>query len=149
HTELTVTAKEALDVIPQLPTMYDEPFADSSQIPTSLVSAMTRKHVTVALSGDGGDELFGAYNRYQFASRMWRGMWPLPRQLREGIAASIVSVSPERWSRLLSFLPARVRPGQAGDKLHKLAAVLNLPDENAIYRRLVTHWEPTEVVPGV
>src|SRR5262245_25921954 len=104
HTELTVTAKEALDVIPQLPNIYDEPFADPSQIPTYLVSAMTRKHVTVALSGDGGDELFAGYNRYQLASRMWQGLSLLPRQLRQGLAASIVSVSPDRWSRLLSFL---------------------------------------------
>jgi asparagine synthase (glutamine-hydrolysing) len=149
HTELTVTAKEALDVIPQLPSMYDEPFADSSQIPTYLVSAMTRRHVTVALSGDGGDELFGGYNRYQLASQMWRGLSLLPRQLRQGIAASIVSVSPDRWSRLLSFLPTSVRPSQIGDKLHKLATVLGQPDGMAVYRRLVTHWEPAEVMPGV
>jgi len=148
HTELTVTAKEALDVIPHLPEMYDEPFADSSQIPTHLVSAMTRKHVTVALSGDGGDELFGGYNRYQLASRMWTGLSLAPRQIRQCIAALITSVSPDRWSRLLSFVPHRMRPSQVGDKLHKLATVLDLPDGNAIYRRLVTHWEPTEVVPG-
>jgi asparagine synthase (glutamine-hydrolysing) len=149
HTELTVTAKEALDVIPQLPNMYDEPFADSSQIPTYLVSAMTRKHVTVALSGDGGDELFGGYNRYHLASQMWRALSLLPHQLRQGIAASIIRVSPEHWSRLLSFLPTSVRPSQIGDKLHKLATVLGLQDGNAIYRRLVTHWEPAEVMPGV
>jgi len=149
HTELTVTAKEALDVIPQLPNIYDEPFADPSQIPTYLVSAMTRKHVTVALSGDGGDELFAGYNRYQLASRMWQGLSLLPRQLRQGLAASIVSVSPDRWSRLLSFLPAAICPAQVGDKLHKLATVIGLADANAIYRRLVTHWEPAEVMPGV
>ena len=148
HTELMVTAQEARDVIPRLPEMFDEPFADSSQIPTYLVSAMTRKHVTVALSGDGGDELFGGYNRYQLASRMWNGLSLLPRKLRQGIAASIMGVSPDRWSRLLSFLPASVRPSQFGDKLHKLATVLGLPDGNAVYRRLVTHWEPTEVMPG-
>ena len=146
HTELTVTAKQALDVIPQLPDMYDEPFADSSQIPTYLVSAMTRRHVTVALSGDGGDELFGGYNRYRLASRMWGGLSLLPRQSREVIAASILSVSPDRWSRLLSFLPLGVRSSQIGDKLHKLATVMALPDGNAVYRRVVTHWEPAEVV---
>ena len=149
HTELTVTAKEALDVIPQLPEIYDEPFADSSQIPTYLVSAMTRKHVTVALSGDGGDELFAGYTRYRWASQMWRGLSILPYQLRQGIAASIVNVSADRWTRLLSFLPARMRPFPIGDKLHKFATVLGLPDANAIYRRLVTHWEPAEVMPGV
>jgi asparagine synthase (glutamine-hydrolysing) len=149
HTELTVTAKEALDVIPQLPNIYDEPFADSSQIPTYLVSAMTRKHVTVALSGDGGDELFAGYTRYRRASQIWRGLSILPHQLRQGIAASIVSVSADRWSRLLSFLPARMRPFPIGDTLHKLATVLGLPDANAIYRRLATHWEPAEVMPGV
>ena len=148
HTELTVTAQEARDVIPRLPEMFDEPFADSSQIPTYLLSAMTRKHVTVALSGDGGDELFAGYNRYQLASRMWGGLSLLPRQFRKGIAASIVSMSPDCWSRLLSFLPTSVRHSGVGDKLHKLASVLGLPDSNAVYRRLVTHWESGEVMVG-
>jgi asparagine synthase (glutamine-hydrolysing) len=147
HTELTVTAQQALDVIPQLPEYYDEPFADSSQIPTYLVSAMTRKHVKVALSGDGGDELFAGYNRYQLTQRFWRGMSLLPRGLRQGIAAALTSVSPDRWSRLLSFLPARL-PTQVGGKLHKAASVLALPDGDAVYRRLITHWEPNEVMPG-
>ncbi len=148
HTELTVTSQEARDVIPRLPEMFDEPFADSSQIPTYLLSAMTRKHVTVALSGDGGDELFAGYNRYKLAARMWAGLSLLPRQVRQRIAASIISISPDRWSRLLSFLPASVRPSQIGDKIHKFASVLGLPDGNAVYRRLVTHWEPSEVMPG-
>jgi asparagine synthase (glutamine-hydrolysing) len=146
HTELTVTSQQALDVIPQLPEWYDEPFADSSQIPTYLVSAMTRKHVTVALSGDGGDELFAGYNRYHLTQRFWQGMSLLPRGIRQGVAAALTSISPDRWSRLLSFLPAQL-PAQIGDKLHKAASVLALPDGDAVYRRLITHWEPDEVMP--
>jgi asparagine synthase (glutamine-hydrolysing) len=149
HTEMSITAREALDVIPRLPDWYDEPFADSSQIPTYLVSAMTRRHVTVALSGDGGDELFAGYNRYKLATQFWRGLSLMPRPVRQGIAASITAVSPERWSRLLSPLPARLRPSQIGDKLHKLASVLRLEDPGALYRRLVTHWEPETLMPGV
>ena len=149
HTELTVTSQQALDVIPRLADMYDEPFANSSQIPTHLVSAMTRQHVTVALSGDGGDELFGGYNRYQLAQRFWRTLSLLPRPVRHGLAGSLRALSPESWSRLLAILPAGLKPGQAGDKLHKLASVLTLDDAGAIYRRLVTHWEPTSVMPGV
>lgn len=147
HTELTVTAQQARDVIPQLPEWYDEPFADSSQIPTYLVSAMTRGHVTVALSGDGGDELFAGYNRYQLTQRFWTTMSLLPRGMRKGMAAALTSLSPDRWSQLLSFLPARL-PGQIGDKLHKGASVLALADGDAVYRRLITHWEPNQVMPG-
>ncbi|HYA05358.1 MAG TPA: asparagine synthase (glutamine-hydrolyzing), partial [Xanthobacteraceae bacterium] len=116
HTELTVTSKEALDVIPRLPEWYDEPFADSSQIPTYLVSAMTRRHVTVALSGDGGDELFGGYNRYQLAQRFWLAMSLMPRSWRQAAAGAIAAISPDRWTTILSALPPRLRPPQAGDK---------------------------------
>jgi asparagine synthase (glutamine-hydrolysing) len=147
HTELTVTAQQALDVIPKLPEWFDEPFADSSQIPTYLVSAMARRHVTVALSGDGGDELFGGYNRYQLTQRFWFGLSMLPSAARRGLVKCLTAVSPERWSRTLSALPARL-PGQIGEKLHKFASVISLPDGDAIYRRLLTHWEPGEVMPG-
>ena len=145
HTELTVTAKEALDVIPQLPDMYDEPFADSSQIPTHLVSAMTRRHVTVALSGDGGDELFAGYNRYQLTTGLWRSFSLLPRPLRHALAALLTAVPAERWSQLLSVVPAGMRPRQIGDKLHKLASVLCAEGDADLYRRLVTHWEPAQM----
>jgi asparagine synthase (glutamine-hydrolysing) len=144
HTELTVTSQQALDVIPKLAEMYDEPFADSSQIPTHLVSAMTRRHVTVALSGDGGDELFAGYNRYRLAQRAWRGLTLAPQSLRRATASAIGRVSPERWTRMLAPLALP----QAGDKVHKFASVLALPDSAAVYRRLVTHWEPGEIAPG-
>ena len=147
HTELTVTSKEALDVIPRLADFYDEPFADSSQIPTYLVSAMTRKYVTVALSGDGGDELFAGYNRYQLTQRFWRSLSLLPGAVRKGAAAAITSVRPDRWTQLLSGLPSRLLPPQAGDKMHKAAAVLRLDSADAVYRRLVSHWEPSEIMP--
>jgi asparagine synthase (glutamine-hydrolysing) len=146
HTELTVTSSQALDVIPQLPTFYDEPFADSSQIPTYLVSAMTRKHVTVALSGDGGDELFAGYNRYHLTQRFWRALSLMPRSLRHAAAATVTAVRPDRWTLLAAVLPTRLRPPQAGDKLYKLAAVLKLDSADVLYRRLVSHWEPSEVV---
>jgi asparagine synthase (glutamine-hydrolysing) len=146
HTELMVTSDQALDVIPRLPEWYDEPFADSSQIPTYLVSAMTRRHVTVALSGDGGDELFAGYNRYQLTQQFWRTLSLLPRSLRKSAAAALTAIAPDRWASLLSALPSRLRPPQAGDKVHKVASVLKLDSADAIYRRLVSHWEPSEVM---
>lgn len=148
HTELRVTPQQARDTIPDIPQWFDEPFADSSQIPTYLVAEMTRKHVTVALSGDGGDELFAGYNRYQLASQSWSKLAMLPLPLRTAIAGALTAVSPERWTKLLSILPSRIRPGQAGDKIHKAASVLGLSDQAALYRRLVTHWEPAAVMRG-
>jgi len=147
HTELTVTSRQVLDLIPRLAEWYDEPFADSSQIPTYLVSAMTRRHVTVALSGDGGDELFAGYNRYQAERNSWRILSLMPRALRHGVAAALTAVPPDRWTSLLSLIPARLRAPQIGDKLHKIAAVLALDDADALYRRLVTHWEPSQIMP--
>ena len=146
HTELTVTAKQALDVIPQLPDMYDEPFADSSQIPTHLVSAMTRRHVTVALSGDGGDELFGGYNRYQLTKGAWRSLFLMPLPMRRMLAGMLTALPAGRWQQMFSALPGRVRPRQTGDKLHKLAAVLCAENDSDLYRRLVTHWEPAQIM---
>jgi asparagine synthase (glutamine-hydrolysing) len=145
HTEMIVSPQDALDVIPRLPEYYDEPFADSSQIPTYLVSAMTRQHVTVALSGDGGDELFGGYTRYQLASRL-RALRLLPRPLRTAMAHMIAAVPADRWSQLLSFVPEKMRPRQVGDKLHKFATVLPCDGDTELYRRLVTHWEPDQIV---
>ncbi len=147
HTELTVTSQQALGVIPRLPEWYDEPFADSSQIPTYLVSAMTRQHVTVALSGDGGDELFAGYNRYQLTQRFWRALSLMPHAMRKGVAAALTAVRPDRWTLLLSALPSRMRFPQIGDKLHKAASVLELENADALYHRLVSHCDPKEIMP--
>jgi asparagine synthase (glutamine-hydrolysing) len=151
HTELYVTPEEARAVIPKLPTMYDEPFADSSQIPTYLVSQLARRHVTVSLSGDGGDELFGGYNRYFLGESLWRRLERFPRAARFSAAGMIQRVKPATWNRLMRpvvpVLPRRLRYGNPGDKLHKLAAVLGARDRQELYRFLVSQWhEPDGVV---
>ncbi|SMH57934.1 asparagine synthase (glutamine-hydrolyzing) [Azospirillum agricola] len=149
HTELVVEPRHALDTIPNLPEWYDEPFADSSQIPTVLVSQLTRKSVTVALSGDGGDELFAGYNRYLWGDSVWRRMAPLPPGLRRTAAGMIQAVRPGGWDALFGLLPEGRRPRQPGDKLHKLAGVLASPEPDALYRRLVSQWDdPDAVVRG-
>ena len=140
HEELYVTSAEAQAVIPKLPTIYDEPFADSSQIPTFLVSQMTRRHVTVALSGDGGDELFAGYNRYNAGLSLARTARILPRSVRAALAVATKSVSPQGWDSIFALMPGRIRPRQAGDKMHKLAAVL--PEDAAgFYKHLISQWE--------
>ena len=153
HTELYVTAEDAQTVIPQLPTMYDEPFADCSQIPTFLVSALARQQVTVAMSGDGGDELFGGYSRYTVAAGLWRRQQGFPRALRRVMSAGLRAVSPARWDCLFSLLgpvlPASLRQPMAGDKLYKLARLLTVDDPLAMYLRLISLWQaPEEVVIG-
>ncbi len=146
HTEFYVTARDALDTIPQLPVIYDEPFADSSQIPTLLICKMARRQVTVALSGDGGDEVFGGYNRYVLAHRLWRRLGLVPHPLRTAAAALLQGVPPGAWDRLLRPVLRRGL-GQPGDKLHKLAGVLALKDTDALYRRLISQWtEPERLV---
>ncbi len=149
HTELYVDPKQALDVIPQLPDFYDEPFADSSQIPTYLVSALTRQHVTVALSGDGGDEVFAGYTRYSWGDLLRRRTGRIPRPLRAAAARMIYLLGEEGWDRVLSILPASKLPSHPGQKMHKLADVLAQPDDMALFRRLITAWrDPAALVPG-
>ncbi|HKA79070.1 MAG TPA: asparagine synthase-related protein, partial [Xanthobacteraceae bacterium] len=124
----------------------DEPFADPSQVPTYLVSELTRKHVTVALSGDGGDELFAGYNRYLWAERLARTVGRVPPPLRAASAAALRALAPDTWNRLFAFVPASWRPPLPGDKLHKITTLLDNPQPDAIYRRLVSQWErPDEV----
>ena len=144
HTELYVTPEEAMAVIPRIPALYDEPFADPSQIPTFLVSQLARRHVTVSLSGDGGDELFGGYNRYFWGRNIWRDIGWMPRPLRVAGAGAIRMFSPQWWNavfaRLGPLMPVRFRQPMAGDKLHKLAGVLGVPHAEAMYLELISHW---------
>jgi asparagine synthase (glutamine-hydrolysing) len=148
HTELYVTPTEARAVIPKLQDIYDEPFADSSQIPTYLVSEMTRRHVTVALSGDGGDEVFAGYNRYGQGLALAKMIRTLPKPMREAMAGAMTAVTPGTWDSLAAVLPRQMRPRLMGDKIHKLAGVL--PEESiGFYRHLVTQWpEASSLVKG-
>jgi asparagine synthase (glutamine-hydrolysing) len=148
HTELIVTPQQALDVIPRLPSLYDEPFADSSQIPTFLVSQMTRQHVTVALSGDAGDELFAGYNRYQLTASLWPKLSRIPKPLRQAAAWALTRFSPATLNRWASSLPASRRWAGVGDKLHKGASVMAAESIDALYSGMVaTAWaDPVEIL---
>lgn len=149
HTEFYVTSEEAMAVIPRLPTLYDEPFADSSQIPTFLVSQLARSNVSVSLSGDAGDELFGGYNRYTWARKMQN----IPALLRRILTVGLTVLSPAQWNWVCSviqpILPVSLRVRMPGDKAHKLASVLAMDSDAAIYQRLVSTWpNPNEIVFG-
>jgi asparagine synthase (glutamine-hydrolysing) len=153
HTELYVTPQQALDVIPRLPTLFCEPFSDSSQIPTFLVAQLARQQVTVSLSGDAGDELFCGYNRYLMASGLWKKLSMLPAGSRRLAARGLTAVSPERWNSLLTpvlgVLPGSLRHANLGDKLHKGSGVLAAGSVDALYLGLVSHWDdPASVVIG-
>lgn len=133
--------------------MYCEPFADSSQIPTFLVNQMASKQVKVVLSGDGGDELFGGYNRYLSAKNVWEKMQRLPPVARRLSAQALKSLSPTTWDRLFAvakpILPKRLHVSLPGDKAHKLAGVLNLSSGPEFYLQLNSHWtEPANIVIG-
>jgi asparagine synthase (glutamine-hydrolysing) len=153
HTELYVSHSDVLNVIPRLAKIYDEPFADSSQIPTFLVSQLARQKVTVSLSGDGGDELFGGYNRHTWGRRIWSKIGWTPALLRKAMAAGIHSVSPGKWNSLFSrfghIMPGAMRQRLPGYKLHKLADVLPSRDEAVLYTLLTSHWsDPQKIVLG-
>lgn len=142
HTELYVSADEAQRVVPLLPAIYSEPFADSSQIPTYLVSQLARRNVTVSLSGDGGDELFGGYNRYVWTERIRRATERTPSLLRRPLARAVRAVPPQQWDRLFrlasSLLPPGLNVQQPGGKLHKLASIVDADSPEEMYWRLIS-----------
>lgn len=152
HTELYLTPQQALDVIPLLPGLYSEPFSDSSQIPTFLVSQLARGQVTVSLSGDAGDELFCGYTRYTQAQDLWRKVARLPHGLRAAGAAGIRALPVHRWDGVLGpirpLLPPTLRQGSPGNKLHMAAVLLTARRIDDFYLTRVTHWEPAGLVLG-
>ena len=153
HNELYVRPEDALAVIPSLPSIYDEPFADASQVPTLLVSRLARRQVTVALSGDGGDELFAGYNRYHLAARNWGRISRVPRPLRRVAAKALEALSPEQWNKvagaLAPVLPASLRLAGPGEKAHKAARGIASGSADELYRGLVSSWrDPGEIVIG-
>ncbi len=153
HTELYVTPQDSLDVIPLLPTLWDEPFSDPSQIPTYLVSRLARRHVTVSLSGDGGDELFGGYSRYFRVQRRWKRLRQLPAPARRLAGRGLTTISEHTWDGLLAslgpVLPARLRNERGGEAVHKLGRALTAEAPEELYRGLLSHWrDPLEVTLG-
>jgi asparagine synthase (glutamine-hydrolysing) len=153
HTEMYVTPRQAMEVIPRLPTVYDEPFADQSQIPTILVSELARRHVTVSLSGDAGDELFAGYNRYKMTASLWRRMARVPRPVRGVAARAMTGVSSRRWDGIFAaldpVLPAGARMRLPGDKMHKAGAVLASANVAGLHHGLMSSWHnPEEIVIG-
>jgi len=143
HTELYVSAQDAMNVIPKLSSLYDEPFSDSSQIPTYLVSAMTKESVTVSLSGDAGDELFGGYNRYIWTRKIWNKVKYMPLSVRSFIAWGMTSVSPMVWNKILRQIVSMPLPG---DKIHKLANILPAKSAEDFYFHLISHWHDLDSV---
>ena len=150
HHELYITASDAIEVIPSLPTLYDEPFADSSQIPTYLVSQLAHQSVTVSLSGDAGDELFGGYNRYLWGTRIWNKVKWMPLELRSALGSAIQKVPVSTWSKAGNFLPSKHKVSLMGSKMHRMAHRLKtIKDIDDMYSSLVTEgYKENDLVIG-
>lgn len=148
HTEVMLTGEDALGVVPRLPDLFDEPHADTSQIPAYLICGVARQQVTVALSGDGGDEIFGGYNRYTYGERMLQRMLTLPRPARRMVSAGLSSLSTDSWNRahqaVAPVLPRRLRQRLPGEKIHKLGRLMGADSLPHMYRSLVSAWQDPE-----
>ncbi|MBM4231221.1 MAG: asparagine synthase (glutamine-hydrolyzing) [Gammaproteobacteria bacterium] len=148
HTELYVSADAARAVIPELATIYDEPFADSSQIPTLLVSRLARRHVTVALSGDAGDEVFGGYNRYLLANQYWPKLRRIPSGVRGLLGRALLVLSPDQLSQLGQTVGFGRHFVGVGSKIQKAALVISAASEGELYSRLTSAWHEPVVLGG-
>jgi asparagine synthase (glutamine-hydrolysing) len=153
HTELYISEPDAQAVVPRLPDLYSEPLADSSQIPTYLVSELARRQVTVSLSGDGGDELFGGYHRYVSGSRLMAILARVPRPLQQGAAHAVLAVPVAAWNIAARIadrcLPANFNMTQAGYRGHRWATIVLAAEDAEVYRRLISIWqEPCSLMNG-
>ena len=150
HQELYISDADLLDAVPRMAGIYDEPFADGSQIPTWLVCRMARDHVTVALTGDGGDEFFGGYDRYRQGAALLRRTTRLPRGLRRMTGRMVSSLPAPVWEALLAPL-RRVPQGKEpnGQWAQRMGRYLGAADVDELHRLLVSHWQrPERAVPG-
>ena len=146
HTELYVSDADAQQVVPALPTMFDEPFADASQIPTHLLAKLTRSDVTVALTGDGGDEAFGGYLRYRNQYGMVGRLCALPRPVRHAIATGVEAVPARLWEAMAGMIPARRRPRFVASKVSKVARAMQLDSATERGKAYLSFWDPEEIL---
>ena len=150
HTELIVSPQDLLNVVPKLPSLYDEPFADSSQVPTFLVSQLARNNVTVALTGDGGDEVFGGYNRHLWTNNVWNNIRALPQWLKFTISKILSSPSVNRWNKIYSLLefiiPKRYKISLPGEKIHKISKSLSALNIEELYLSLTSIWDNADSI---
>lgn len=153
HTEVYVTPKEAMNVVPLLPDLYDEPFADASQIPTFLIAQIAREHVKVALSGDGGDELFGGYSRYIWGDKIASNIKHIPSFARRGLANTLTAISgpllDRLWDSTSQVAPGQYRFTDISKKLRRVSELLRMESAEAVYHSIVSHWKfPSQIVIG-
>jgi len=152
HTELYLSSKEAQDIIPKLPILYDEPFGDASQIPTFLIAQLAKRNVTVSLSGDGGDELFAGYNRYFWCLRLWNSLQRIPPFLKRGLSKGIKTLHPHQWDFLFAkfdrLLPASLKQRNPSDKIYKFAELLDSQTPEEMHYKLISIWkDPSILIP--
>jgi asparagine synthase (glutamine-hydrolysing) len=150
HTEMIVSSEDAMATIPLLPDIYDEPFADSSQIPTFLVAKLAGRNVKVALSGDGADELFAGYNRHVLSQKLSSGKYKIPKNIRKIAGNMLLGVSAEKWdtiyNSLARYIPANYQLRLAGEKIHKFGRVLNVNNGDELYQALTSTWLNSDIV---
>ena len=153
HTELYMTSEDIRNVIPQLPQIYDEPFADSSQLPTFLISELTRRHVTVSLSGDAGDEMFCGYSRYNWVGNIQKNSKYMPKGFLTFLSKAITTFSPQKLDNIseyiFRYLPENKKIKRIGQKAYKLADILKADNPEEIYINLMSNWkQPSNIVIG-